>query len=126
MKIRIDGGLPYTTVSLTYRDIQRTFHRVLLDTGSGGTVFATDSVLTLGMEYEMNDVIHRIRGVGGTEFVFSKTIDRIEIGTLHRHNFPIEVGVMDYGMELDGIIGLDFLLQVGAVIDFARLEIGSA
>ena len=30
---------------------------------------------------------------------------------------------MDYGFEIDGIIGMDFLTQVGAVIDLARLEV---
>ncbi len=123
MKIRIEDGLPYTSVSLTYRGSQQTFHRALIDTGSGGTVFSTDTLLTLGLRYEMDDVIHRIRGIGGAEFVFSKNIDRISIGELELQDFEIEVGVMDYGIELDGIIGMDFLLQVGAVIDLDRQQI---
>jgi len=41
-------------------------------------------------------------------------------------NFAIEVGAMDYGFAIDGIIGTDFLLQVGAVIDLSRLEIRRA
>jgi hypothetical protein len=71
----------------------------------------------------MDDVIHRIRGVGGAEFVFSKTIDQIAIDDLVLQRFDVEVGVMDYGVTLDGIIGMDFLLQVGAVIDLAQLRI---
>lgn len=100
MNTRIEGGLPYTTVSLTYRGVQHTFQHVLLDTGSGGTVFATNPLLAIGLTYEMDDVIHRIRGVGGTEFVFSKTIDQLAIGELSLQNFTIEVGVMDYGKKL--------------------------
>ncbi len=30
---------------------------------------------------------------------------------------------MDYGFAITGIIGLDFLRQVGAMIDLAKLEI---
>ncbi len=30
---------------------------------------------------------------------------------------------MNYGFEMDGIVGLDFLLGVGAIIDFAEMEI---
>jgi len=41
-------------------------------------------------------------------------------------NFEIEVGAMDYGFDLDGIIGMDFLSQVGAIIDLAKLEITQA
>lgn len=51
--------------------------------------------------------MRRIRGVGGTEFVFMKTIDRLSAGTLETDNFEIEIGAMDYGIELDGILGLD-------------------
>lgn len=29
---------------------------------------------------------------------------------------------MDYGFEMDGIVGMDFLMEVGAIIDLARLE----
>ena len=42
------------------------------------------------------------------------------------NDFDIEVGAMDYGFAIDGIIGTDFLLQVGAVIDLSRLEIHRA
>lgn len=126
MKIWIEDGLPYTTASLTHHGTQRRLQRVLLDTGSGGSIFSVDTLLSLGVCYEMDDVIHRIRGVGGAEFVFSKTIDQIAIDDLILQNFDIEVGVMDYGVELDGIIGMDFLLQVHAVIDLAKFRISRA
>ena len=62
-------------------------------------------------------------GIGGAEFVFVKRIDRLSVGELQVSDFAIEVGAMDYSFAIDGIIGTDFLLQVGAVIDLARLEI---
>ena len=95
----------------------------MLDTGSAGTIFSTDKVLALGLQYEPDDIVHRIRGVGGAEFVFTKRIDRLAVDELQVTEFDIEVGAMDYGLEIDGIIGMDFLTQVGAVIDLARLEI---
>lgn len=45
------------------------------------------------------------------------------IDNLIVHNFDVEVGMMDYGFDIDAIIGLDFLVQVGAVIDLKQLEI---
>lgn len=123
MKIQLKEGLPYTTVSLTYQGSQIPLENVLIDTGSGGTVFATDKVLAVGLRLEPNDTIERIRGVGGTEFVFTKRVDTLALGELTAHDFEIEVGTMAYGFELDGILGMDFLRQVEAVIDLARLEI---
>lgn len=38
-------------------------------------------------------------------------------------DFTIEVGVMDYGFDINGILGMDFLIETGAIIDLARMEI---
>jgi hypothetical protein len=55
--------------------------------------------------------------VGGVEFVFAKLVDQVAIGDLLAENFMIEVGAMDYVFPIDGILGMDFLLAVGAIID---------
>jgi len=123
MKICLRDGLPYVTASLTYHGQRLSFTNVLLDTGSAGAIFSTDIVLTIGLTYEPDDRVHRIRGVGGTEFVFTKQVDCLVVGELQVNDFQIEVGAMDYGFDIDGIIGLDFLIQVGAIIDLAKLEV---
>ncbi len=46
-------------------------------------------------------MIHRIRGLGGTEFVFTKQIDRTALGNLEVRNFEIEVGAMAYGCFIE-------------------------
>ncbi len=38
-------------------------------------------------------------------------------------DFQVEIAAMDYGFEMDGIIGLDFLLRAKAKIDLERLKI---
>ena len=126
MNIQVRDGLPYDTVTLLYSGQQLDLANVLLDTGSAGTLFAADQVLAVGLQYEADDTVQRIRGIGGAEFVFVKCVDRLSVGELQVSDFAIEVGAMDYGFAIDGIIGTDFLLQVGAVIDLSRLEIRRA
>ena len=126
MNIQVRDGLPDVTVTLLYRGQQLDLANVLLDTGSAGTLFAADQVLAVGLQYEADDPVERIQGIGGAEFVFVKRIDRLSVGELQVSDFAIEVGAMDYGFAIDGIIGTDFLLQVGAVIDLSRLEIHRA
>ena len=124
MNIRLQDGLPFVTVTLGHRGEELSFDNVLLDTGSAGTIFSTDKVALMGVQYEPEDMVHRIRGVGGTEFVFTKRVDRIQLGNLDvKSCFEVEIGAMDYGYEMDRIIGVDFLMQVGAIIDLANLEI---
>ena len=126
MNLQMWDGLPYVTVTLLYGGQQLDLANVLLDTGSAGTLFAADQVLTVGLQYDADDPVQRIRGIGGAEFVFVKRIGRLSVGELQVSDFAIEVGAMDYGFAIDGIIGTDFLLQVGAVIDLSRLEIRRA
>jgi len=57
-------------------------------------------------------MIYRISGVGGSEFVYLKTVDSIKIVNMETKNLPLEIGAMNDGFELDGIIGLDLLQQI--------------
>ncbi len=123
MKIRIKNGLPYISATLIHHSQRVTLKQVLLDTGSAGSFFSTDKVAEVGLTYEPEDLVHRIRGVGGSEFVFTKQVDTLKVGDLKVAGFEIEVGAMNYGFEMDGILGLDFLTQVGALIDLDRLEL---
>jgi hypothetical protein len=126
MRIQQRDELLYVTAELLYQGHCQTFTNVLLDTGSGSTIFATDQLLLMGLEYEPDDQVHRIRGVGGTEFVFTKCIAQLRVATLCVTDFLIEVGALAYGFELDGIIGVDFLHQVGAVIDLGQMKLYSS
>lgn len=123
MKIRLIDGQPFVNAMLAYRGQRLDLEHALLDTGSAGTLFSVSKLLEIGMAVEPEDSVHQIRGVGGVEYVFLKRIDELAIDHLIVHNFDVEVGMMDYGFDIDAIIGLDFLVQVGAVIDLKQLEI---
>lgn len=124
MKIKIEHGLSYISVTLTYRGKEITFDQVLLDCGSMSTIFAIDKVDLIDLLPEPNDRIREVYGIGdGREYVFSKTIDQLASGKLVATNFEVEIGAMNYGIELDGICGLDFLLQCKAIIDYGELEL---
>lgn len=122
-KLIIDEGLLLTDMEVTYKGKSLLLKRVLVDTGSGSTIIKTDLAETISIVAEENDMIYRISGVGGSEFVFSKTIDSIKNGEKEADNFTVEIGAMDYGFELDGIIGLDLLQQMKAIINLDKLII---
>jgi hypothetical protein len=120
-KLVIENGLLLTDMELVYNDKPLKLSRVLVDTGSGGTIISSNLVETVGLVGEKGDTLYRISGVGGSEFVFLKVVDTLKVGNLVVNDFTIEVGAMDYGFDLDGIVGLDFLHEVGAIIDLNRL-----
>jgi predicted aspartyl protease len=123
VKLDLKYGLPFCTVKLSYNGKYKFIDNVLLDTGSGGTVFKMDVVEEIGITIEDDDVIETISGVGGSEFVYKKDIDSITLGDLELNNFKIEVGVMDYGFEINVILGMDFLKKVGAIINLDEMKV---
>lgn len=62
-------------------------------------------------------------GVGGHEHVFLRRIDRLAIGEHGLDGFEVEIGEMDYGFEIGGILGMDFLRAANAMIDLGKLSI---
>lgn len=74
-------------------------------------MISTDLAESIGIVAEEHDMIYRISGVGGSEFVYSKTVDSVRIGHLQTEDFALEIGAMNDGFDLDGIIGLDLLKQ---------------
>lgn len=68
--------------------------------------------------------LYTIRGVGGTEAVFTRRVDLLQVGPSTVDGFEIEVGGMDYGFGINGILAMDYMLQTGMIInlDALRLE----
>ncbi len=122
-KIRLIDRLPRIAVTIQANGQSITLENVLIDTGSVTTVFKTDQLSQVGIGLLDNDIVHTMYGIGGREFVIAKRLDTLYIGDLVATFFPIQMSGMSYAPELDGIIGSNFLLQTGAIIDFKALEI---
>ncbi|NQX69666.1 retropepsin-like domain-containing protein [Paenibacillus alba] len=125
MNFNIHYGLPFVTVTIQFRGKRLTLQKVLLDTGSAGTIFNSDVVGVIGVIPESEDVVDTIRGVGGVEYVYTKNFDAIYLDRVCLDNFQVEVGNMDYGMEIEGILGFDFIQTANLIIDTVRMEVYS-
>jgi hypothetical protein len=53
--------------------------------------------------------------------VFARSVDRVEIGGRGVDGFELEIGGMDYGFAMQGILGMDFLLRTGAILNLQSL-----
>ena len=115
--IKISNNLPFIKVLLNHKGRNMTLNNVLIDTGSANSIFKEEKVKEIGVKPEANDKLGTIRGVGGTEFVYIKNIDYISIGEVTVENFKVDIGEMDYGINLDGIIGVDFLMETKMIIN---------
>jgi predicted aspartyl protease len=123
MRLTLEYGLPFITVALTYRGKQIEALHVLVDTGSARTTFAADVVAQIGLIPEPEDALLTVRGVGGAEIVFTRLVDRVQVGRRAVEQFEVEIGGMDYGFEINGILGMDFLTHTGAIINLHQLQL---
>ncbi|MEK4371690.1 retropepsin-like aspartic protease [Paenibacillus sp. FSL R5-0473] len=123
MKISEVYGLPFISIKLEFRGKVLQLEKVLLDTGSASTLLNADVVREVGMVPEENDLVEIIRGVGGIEYVYTKSLDSITVDGTTINDFQVEIGNMDYGLEIDGILGFNFMKQTGVVINANLMEL---
>lgn len=122
MQLLLKDSLPFITVTVTYKEKTVNIPNILIDTGSASTILTADKLFVIGIEPSAEDVLHTIRGVGGTEVVYLREVDYLKVGERSIADFTIEVGGMDYGFEINGILGMDFLVMSGAVINLREMR----
>lgn len=123
MRLTLRDNLLFVAVTVVMQGRQIEIPDVVIDTGSASTLLSADSLAAIGIAPNPDDVLYTVRGVGGAEVVFARQIDQLRIGSYSVPDFEIEVGGMDYGFAINGIIGTDFLLLTGAVIDLNVLTL---
>jgi len=115
--------LPFISITVIHSGIEFKVDNVLVDTGSAATIFASDYVRKFGIDSEPEDRIQKIVGVGGNEYVIEKRIDVLIIDGVSIEDSIIQVGDMDYGFGINGIIGGDLLIRTKMIIDYERRAI---
>ena len=123
MRLELEENLPFVAIRVGYRGAEAVIGKVLIDTGSAGTLLSVDAVASIGLFPLPEDSLHTIRGIGGSEVVFSRRVDYLAVGDRALNGFEVEIGGMDYGFEINGILGMDFLTRAGAVLDLSSLTI---
>jgi hypothetical protein len=123
MIIGIRQGLPFVAVTLTHGGQTVVIPDVLLDTGSAQSLFKEEDVRQIGLLLDDRTGFRQFRGIGGTERVYVRHVSSVFVAPLEARNLEIGIGRVDYGFGIRGILGMDFLLQAGAVIDLAALEL---
>ena len=61
-------------------------------------------------------------GIGGAEWVVEARADAVIMDGVRVANAVVQLGALQYGFVLDGILGLDLLRATRAVIDLDALD----
>lgn len=124
MPLRLESGLLFVSLQLEFRGRSIAVENALLDTGAASTVITTPLADALKIVPEPTDSLRRLVGIGGVEWVYTKHVDYLQVGTEKQSDFEIEISGSDYGFGIDAILGTDFLLTIGATINLKTLTLG--
>lgn len=123
MQLTLKDDLPFISLTVAYQGTEIEVPHILVDTGSASTILSADWMRQIGIVPQPEDTLYTIRGVGGTEVVFTRQVDYLQLGQQRLNQFQLEVGGMDYGFEINGILGMDALIQAGAILNLRQLEL---
>ena len=123
MRLYYDYGLPFTEIELFNGDKRTKLSKVLIDTGSATTIISTEAAIGLGLGPQPDDKLNLVRGVGGVESVYEKNVESIILDTATLKNFKVDVGAMQYGFEINAIVGMDILEQAKAIVNFYEMTL---
>ena len=118
MKFKWKNDLPFISIELVVAGSTIELGHALIDTGAASLLFNIDKIFENGITIEDTDTICKMVGIGGIEHVIQRKINCIFIANTNILNPTVQFGDMDYGFEIDGIIGSDILREMPAVIDF--------
>lgn len=124
IKIEYKDGLLFTSLEIFFRGSSLVIDNIVIDTGATETIISPDVVEEIGIFAELEDDVHSFYGVGGSlHNFFSKPVDGITLGNVKLNKTKLDFGVVDPQEQINGLLGLDILKRLNAVIDLKELSL---
>lgn len=124
MKIEFQDGLLFTSIQISFCGSTKVIENMVIDTGAVESIISLDAVEEIGIFAEPEDSVNSFYGVGGSlHSFFSKNVDEITLGHIILNETKMDFGVIDPKGDINGLLGLDLLMKLGAVIDLKRLSL---
>ena len=124
MKLDYKDGLLFTSINIAYNGKTNRLDNVVIDTGAAESMISPESVEDIGIYAELGDKIISFYGVGGTlHNAYEKEVDMVEIESKRVNNVCIDFGLVNPKGDINGLIGLDLLIKIGAIIDLHNMTI---
>ncbi|WP_025773727.1 retropepsin-like aspartic protease [Neomoorella thermoacetica] len=123
MRVEYREGLLFVSISVTYKEKTKVIDNIVIDTGAAHSIISSDVVGDLGIVFTQGDPVVISYGVGGRQYAFVKKVDRVAFGGFSISDYSIDFGLIDPDNKINGLLGLDLLMQAGAILDLKKLRL---
>lgn len=124
MVIEYREGHLYTSIEICFRGESKIIENIVIDTGASETIISPDIVEEIGLIAEISDTVNSFYGAGGSlHNFFSKEVDEIKLGIGSFNKIKLDFGIIDPKGTINGLLGLDMLIKLGAIIDLNKFTI---
>ena len=121
MKLEYREGLLFASIKINYNGKTVKINNVVVDTGASYCIIEPSAIEDLGIVFTKDDEIETFYGVNSLFSYVKRVTDNIILDNYTINSVPIYAGsVAD---NIDGLLGLDVLLNIGATIDLKNMEI---
>ena len=121
MKLLYRNGLLFTSIIIKYHGKSVEIDDVVVDTGASSCIIDPSAIENLQMTFTKEDEIETFYGVSGLFNYFKRTADIIILDDISINNLDFYVGTIDD--NINGLIGLDLLINLNAIINLKKMEI---
>jgi predicted aspartyl protease len=94
----------------------------VIDTGATKSLISQEVVDDIGIRVTKEDEIVMSYGIGGKAPAFIKRVDKIIVGEYVREEINIDFSKIEYE-DINGLLGLDILIDGGFIIDLNQMKI---
>ena len=122
MKLEYRDGLIFTTIKIVYKGRSKQINNIVLDTGATKSLISQEIVDDIGIRVEKKDQIVMSYGIGGQAPAFIKNIDKIVLDNYICEKINLDFSRLDY-KDINGLLGLDILINGGFLIDLEEMEL---
>ncbi|MBP1931469.1 aspartyl protease family protein [Ammoniphilus resinae] len=123
MKVELIQGLLHTSITMEFNGKRKSIDNVVIDTGAAYSIISSDEVDDIGVYWSPDDEIIDSIGMGGVQNSFVKRIDKVEFAGEVFTSIPFDFGYFAPELKINGLIGLDILLEGKFCIDLRNLMI---
>lgn len=123
MELKFHEGLLFTSIEIKFRGKVKFIDNIVVDIGAAETIISPDVVEDIGIVAELEDNINSYYGIGGSiHNFFTKKIEEISFESVKLQQIKLDFGMIDPKGKINGLLGLDLLIQMNAMIDLKRLS----